>query len=93
MNEHKSDIFTSTGSHRAWVGERPVREQRDQLGVAAATRPVAPNATSRSWINRTQPGQPANPRHAAITKNLAHFTNYKSWADKVKTNWKKEKEE
>jgi hypothetical protein len=34
-----------------------------------------------------------NARHAAITKTLANFPNYKSWAEKAKTNWKKDKPE
>ncbi len=46
-------------------------------------------AAARSWLNRSQP---ANPRHAAITSKLANFPNYRSWAEKVKTTWRKEEE-
>ncbi|MGE0114726.1 MAG: hypothetical protein AB7T07_07560 [Steroidobacteraceae bacterium] len=46
-------------------------------------------ASARSWLNRSQP---ANPRHAAITSKLANFPNYRSWAEKVKTAWRKEEE-
>jgi hypothetical protein len=90
MTEQKAEIFSNTGSHRAWVGERVVGER------VAAEHGVEPNAArlplreaARPW-----PGRPtaSNPRHAAITKNLSHFTNYKSWADKARTDWKKDKD-
>jgi hypothetical protein len=58
-------------------------------GAHRAWKGGAGAAAARSWLNRTQP---ANPRHAAITRNLASFPNYRSWADKVKTTWRKEEE-
>ena len=36
--------------------------------------------------------QPSNPRHAAITRSLYSWTNYKNWTDKVRSNWDKDKE-
>ena len=37
-----------------------------------------------SWLDRMQR---ARARHAAITKNLHTWSNYKSWADKMRDSW------
>ena len=75
MSEHKGDELSATGSHRAWTG--PTRDpQRNWLDRAHVTPP---------------PSQPANPRHAAITRSLNSWSNYKSWTDKVRSNWDKDK--
>lgn len=37
-----------------------------------------------SWLDRMQR---ARVRHAAITKNLYTWANYKSWAERVKGSW------
>jgi len=37
-----------------------------------------------SWLDRMQR---ARTRHAAITKNLHTWSNYKSWAEQVKDAW------
>jgi hypothetical protein len=34
--------------------------------------------------------QRARARHAAITKNLYSWSNYKNWADKMRDNWEEE---
>jgi hypothetical protein len=34
--------------------------------------------------------QRARARHAAITKNLYTWSNYKNWADKMRDNWEEE---
>ena len=80
MTDHKPDAFGSTGAHRAWVGEST---------SAGAARPVTPRDGARNWTGRPQP----NARHAAITKSLFNFPSYKSWTEKVKTNWQPGKEE
>jgi hypothetical protein len=36
--------------------------------------------------------QRARTRHAAITRNLYTWSNYKSWADQVKGSWEQEAE-
>ncbi|MGH8178802.1 MAG: hypothetical protein ACREV5_21295 [Steroidobacter sp.] len=41
-----------------------------------------------NWLDRAQP---PNPRHAAITRSLYSWSNYKSWTDKVRNNWDKDK--
>jgi hypothetical protein len=40
-----------------------------------------------NWLDRMQR---ARARHAAITKNLYTWSNYKSWADRVKDTWEDE---
>jgi hypothetical protein len=40
-----------------------------------------------NWLDRMQR---ARARHAAITKNLYTWSNYKSWADKMRDNWEDE---
>lgn len=81
MADHKPDIFGSTGAHRAWVGESTVS--------SAVNRSLPPREPTRNWTNRPQP----NARHAAITKSLSNFPSYKSWTEKMKTNWQKPKED
>ena len=40
-----------------------------------------------NWLDRMQR---ARARHAAITKNLYTWSNYKCWADRVKDTWEDE---
>ncbi|HSN69851.1 MAG TPA: hypothetical protein VLT59_00010 [Steroidobacteraceae bacterium] len=42
----------------------------------------------RSWLE--QPAVPVPNRHAAITRSLYSWANYKSWAEKVRSDWEKE---
>jgi len=42
-----------------------------------------------SWLNRIQK---TGGRHAAITRNLYSWNNYKNWADKVRNTWEDEKQ-
>jgi hypothetical protein len=42
-----------------------------------------------TWLDRMQR---ARTRHAAITRNLYTWSNYKSWADQVKGSWEQEAE-
>jgi hypothetical protein len=87
MTEPKTDILSSTGKHRVWIGERGALNHSNVATVPPVVRPAP--AVSRSWVRRPMVvPTTANPRHAAITKNLSHFTNYKSWAEKVKSGWK-----
>jgi hypothetical protein len=84
MTDRKQDISLATGAHRAWVGENPA--------AGVPLRSAAP-IPARTWPNRVPPAANPNARHAAITKTLANFPSYKSWAEKAKTNWKKDKAE
>lgn len=59
--------------------------------------PVTPGATPSpaadgadpyaNWLDRMQR---ARARHAAITKNLYSWSNYKNWADKMRDNWEED---
>lgn len=40
-----------------------------------------------NWLDRMQR---ARARHAAITKNLYTWSNYKNWAEKMRDNWEDE---
>jgi hypothetical protein len=80
MTEQKHDELSATGTHRAWVGEGV--QQRP--AVRAGTDRREP---SRGWLERATP---ANPRHEAITRSLYSWSNYKSWTEKVRNDWKKD---
>lgn len=78
MSEHKVDELSASGTHRAWTGE--------------TTGPVVRSGTvkvqDRNWLDRAQP---SNPRHAAITRSLYSWSNYKNWTDKVRHSFDKDK--
>jgi hypothetical protein len=84
MVDRKQDSLSATGAHRAWIGER-----NDAPGMSGAVRDL------RAWNSRLPPAPVAtgNARHSAITRSLANFPNYKSWAEKAKSNWQKDKPE
>jgi hypothetical protein len=61
----------------------PTTARAEPVGVAKPTT-VAPSKDSdayATWLDRMQR---ARARHAAITKNLYTWSNYKNWADKMK---------
>jgi hypothetical protein len=65
------------------------RNRGDPLGppaeVPAVTPPpLAGTEAYGSWLERMQR---ARTRHAAITRNLYTWSNYKSWTDQVKGSW------
>jgi len=80
MSEPKIDELTSTGRHRAWAGE----------ALGSVVRAGPPRDVQRNWLDR---GQPTNSRHAAITRSLNTWSSYKSWTDKVRHGWDKDKKE
>ena len=68
----------------------------DRVRNPAAARPEAsPTGKSTTadadpyatWLDRMQR---ARVRHAAITKNLYTWANYKSWAERVKGSWEED---
>ena len=80
--EPNFDEMTATGRHRAWTGENA------SAIVRAGTPPRDPQrAANANWLDRAQP---SNSRHAAITRSLHTWSNYKSWTDKVRSNWDKD---
>jgi hypothetical protein len=56
---------------------------------ATGTHRAGNRDNERNWLERAQP---ANPRHAAITRSLYSWSNYKNWTDKVRNNWDKDKD-
>jgi hypothetical protein len=56
------------------------------VGKPSATAATAGKDTDAyaTWLDRMQR---ARARHAAITKNLYTWSNYKNWADKMKDSW------
>ena len=85
MSEHKGDELSATGSHRAWTGDT----------AGSVVRAGAQRDPQRNWLDRAHPSspstqQPASSRHAAITRSLNSWSNYKSWTDKVKSSWDKD---
>lgn len=81
--EPKIDEMTATGRHRAWAGENAGAIVRAGAGAP----PREPQRAN--WLDRAQPAA-SNSRHAAITRSLHTWSNYKSWTDKVKSNWDKD---
>ena len=57
--------------------------------VPTGTTPASADAADpyANWLDRMQR---ARARHAAITKNLYTWSNYKNWADKMRDNWEEE---
>lgn len=81
MSSHNSDDSMSTGKHRI------VAEESRRL-LASAGGPL--REPQRTWLNRTQP---PNSRHAAITRSLYSWSNYKNWTDKINKSWAKDRSE
>jgi hypothetical protein len=54
---------------------------------AALVPPLAGTEEYGSWLERMQK---ARTRHAAITRNLYTWSNYKSWTEQVKGTWEQE---
>jgi hypothetical protein len=78
MSEQKRDDLLATGTHNAWTGE-----------TGSVVRAGAPRDPQRNWLDRSAK---SNPRHAAITRSLNSWSNYKSWTDKVRGSWDKDKD-
>ena len=57
--------------------------------AAPMTPPLVGSEDYGSWLDRMQR---ARTRHAAITRNLYTWSNYKNWADQVKGSWEQEPE-
>ena len=56
----------------------------------AGTTPPGPADAADPYANWLDRMQRARARHAAITKNLYTWSNYKNWADKMRDNWEDE---
>jgi hypothetical protein len=60
---------------------------RPEAGKPAAPGVVAPEGGAEAYARWLEHMQRSRGRHAAITRNLYTWSNYKSWADKVRTSW------
>lgn len=89
MIEPKTDEFTATGTHRAWVGEAAVKGSASAPLGGTIVRAGTPREMQRNWLEHAQP---ANPRHGAITRTLYSWSSYKSWTDRVKGSFDKERD-
>lgn len=69
------------GSAGPWRDTPPTGKATADPLAAGAADPYS------SWLDRMQR---ARVRHAAITKNLYTWANYKSWAERVKDSWEEE---
>ena len=58
--------------------------------TSTAKTPAAPADVADPYSNWLDRMQRARVRHAAITKNLYTWSNYKNWADKMRDNWEVE---
>ena len=68
----------------------PTTARAEPVAVVKPTVGPAPSKDSdayATWLDRMQR---ARARHAAITKNLYTWSNYKNWADKMKDSWEDE---
>jgi hypothetical protein len=60
---------------------------RPEAGKPAAPSVVGPEGGAEAYARWLEHMQRSRGRHAAITRNLYTWSNYKSWADKVRTSW------
>jgi hypothetical protein len=65
----------------------PHPERRRATDEPARAR-AKPAAWDPHWMDRTRK---AGGRHSAITRTLYNWSSYKSWADKVRNYWDREK--
>jgi hypothetical protein len=63
----------------------PPRAPEKTGGSAGAA--GTPSAPFPSWVDRVQN---VRARHDAITRNLNTWSNYKNWAERVRTAWSEE---
>ena len=62
-------------------GNAPGKQKEPLSSGSAAAEPAEPYP---DWLDRMQR---ARARHAAITRNLNTWSNYKSWADRMRESW------
>ncbi len=67
--------------------ERGVPPAAREETAGSATAPAAPSAPFPNWYERMQN---VRARHDAITRNLNTWSNYKNWAERMRTAWSEE---
>jgi hypothetical protein len=81
MVDRKADDPAGPPGSRIWMGDEVVQKPNTPA-------PKERWDAQRNWLNRPPP---SNARHAAITGSLHSWSSYKSWADRVKNSWDKDK--
>jgi hypothetical protein len=78
-------VFTEAPTTHMSKPELPKDESADE--ASPADKLVAPSGAEAyaRWLEHMQR---TRTRHAAITRNLYTWSNYKSWADKMRIDWK-----
>ena len=66
---------------------KPDSPSRPDGSKNAAEGAEAAEGGAEAYARWLQHMQRTRGRHAAITRNLYTWSNYKSWADKVRTSW------
>lgn len=66
---------------------KPDSPSRPDGNKNAADGAAAAEGGAEAYARWLQHMQRTRGRHAAITRNLYTWSNYKSWADKVRTSW------
>jgi hypothetical protein len=64
--------------------ELPKADNAEDASASQRTAPSGAEAYAR-WLEHMQRSRT---RHAAITRNLYTWSNYKSWAEKMRIDWK-----
>ena len=59
--------------------------------MSAGNAPAPTSAAADPYANWLERMQRARARHATITKNLYTGSNYKSWAERMKSSWDEDK--
>ncbi|MGH8199785.1 MAG: hypothetical protein ACREVO_05400 [Steroidobacteraceae bacterium] len=73
-----------SATDRARSNPPPGKQKEPASGEAPAADPAEPYP---DWLDRMQR---TRARHAAITRNLNTWSNYKSWADRMRESWEDE---
>jgi hypothetical protein len=62
-------------------------DTKAETAEEAQARTQAPPSGAEAYARWLEHMQRTRTRHAAITRNLYTWSNYKSWADKVRHDW------
>ena len=58
----------------------------------ALARTIANQSGAEAYARWLEQMQRSRTRHAAITRNLYSWSNYKSWAEKMRNDWQQEED-
>jgi hypothetical protein len=63
------------------------QDSKVETAAEALARTSPPPSGAEAYARWLEHMQRTRTRHAAITRNLYTWSNYKTWADKVRTSW------